>query len=464
MSKYKKLFKNSVIFAIANLGTKIMTVLLVPFYTYVLSTEQYGTVDMIITTISLLLPVVSLSIFDSVLRFGMDRRYKKNTILTSSIIIMIIGFTISMIFIPIISFVEDVSSYILLFYLILIAQGLNSIFSQFVRANGDIKLFAANGVLNTFITLFFNIILLVGYDMGISGYLISILIANIISCIFLIICGKIYKYFRLKYYSASITKEMLKYSIPLIPNSLMWWIMNVSDRYVITMVLGISANGIYAVANKIPSLLNILNSIFFQAWQMSAIEEGNSEKKDEFFSNVFNTFASIMLIGTSLILVVIKFVINIFLSVDFRDAWKFVPFLLLGVVFSSFSGFLGTNYIAMKKTSGVFKTSIIGAAINIILNIVFVPLIGMNAAAISTMISFLIVWILRIHDTKNFVNIKLDIKGILIMLIIISIQIIVLYSNIKYEVLIQTMFFIIIIVINYTNIRLLLKNRMNNIK
>ena len=148
--------------------------------------------------------------------------------------------------------------------------------------------------------------------------------------------------------------------------------MNASDRYAINIFLGISANGIYAIANKVPTILNMLYSIFSQAWQLSAIEEADNKNKSQFYTNVFNIFSLVMLIGTSCILVIIRPIIETFLADAYRDSWKYVPFLLLSVVFTSFSAFLGTNYIAMKETKGVFKTSLVGAIVNIILNILLI--------------------------------------------------------------------------------------------
>ena len=369
MSSYKKLLKNSSIFAIANLGTKIISLLLVPYYTFVLSAQEYGSVDLIVTTISLIIPIITLSIFDSVLRFAMDMLDKREDIFISAFMVMIIGFILSALLLPLFKLIPSIYEYIGLFYSIIVIQSIHILLSNFIRAIGKIKLFALDGVFNTIILLTSNVILLTVFKYGVKGYLISILISHIMSCIFIVLFGKILNYIKFSKYNKNIVKEMLLYSIPLIPNALMWWIMNVSDRYIITIFLGYTANGLYAVANKIPSLLNIVNNIFFQAWQLSAIEESNSKTKSNFYTNVFNIFATTMLLVTSILVLMIKPLIKLIVSSEYKECWKYAPFLLLGIVFSSFSSFLGTNYIAMKKTNGVFKTSIIGAIINIILNI-----------------------------------------------------------------------------------------------
>ena len=457
VSSYKKLLKNSSIFAIANLGTKIISLLLVPYYTFVLSTEEYGSVDLIVTTISLIIPIITLSIFDSVLRFAMDMIDKREEIFSSAFIAMIIGFILSLLLLPLVKLIPSIYKYVGLFYSIILIQSIHILLSNFIRAIGKIKLFALDGVFNTIVLLTSNIILLTVFNYGIKGYLISILVSHIMSCMFILLFGKVLSYIKFNKYDNNIIKEMLLYSIPLIPNALMWWVMNVSDRYIITIFLGYTANGLYAIANKIPGLLNIVNSIFFQAWQLSAIEESNSKTKSNFYTNVFNIFATTMLLVTSILVLIIKPMIRLMVSSEYQECWKYTPFLLLGIVFSSFSSFLGTNYIAMKKTNGVFKTSIIGAIINIILNIITIPIIGINGAAISTMISFLVVWILRIKDTKEYVNISINKRGIVNTLFIIGIQISVLFVEIKFDIFIQLILFIIIILININYIKQLVK-------
>ncbi|MCF7623646.1 MULTISPECIES: oligosaccharide flippase family protein [Bacillaceae] len=453
MNNYKKLVNNSLIFAVGNLGTKLIVFFLVPLYTYYLTKTEFGMVDLLTSTLSFLMPIFSLCIFDSVLRFAMDNNYDKQAVLANSLVVTFIGFVLSFLIYPILIYILPFDDFILYFYLLLFVQSINTILTQYVRAIGMVKLFACSGLINAFILLVCNIFLLMLFPMGIVGYLFSLVIANIFSSLFVIIGGKVQNDFNVKKINIKLTKEMLLYSIPLIPNALMWWIMGLSDRFIITYFLGLSANGLYAVANKIPSILNIINSIFFQAWQMSAIEEVDSKDKSKFFSNVFNVFSIAMLVSTSLLLILLKIIMKFFVADNYFDAWQYVPFLLLGVVFSSFSGFLGTNYIAAKKTSGVFKTSVIGAIINIVANVILIPIIGINGASIGTMLSFAVIWLLRIKDTREFVKVEINIKKMVFTLIALIVQIGLLYMNLAFECLFQIIIFIIIILINQNEMK-----------
>jgi len=452
MNIYKKLINNSIIFAIGNLGSKLIVILLVPLYTYYLTTSEFGLVDLVTITASLLIPIFSMCIFDATLRFVMDKKYDEHIVLINSLVVIFIGFILLCAIYPALIIFLPFDDYILYFYLLVLFQAIYTTLTQYIRAKGMIRLFAISGIINSFILLVCNLLFLALFQAGIVGYLISFIISYIVSSLLIIIRGKIQLGFNVRKINIKLLKEMLIYSIPLIPNALMWWIMSFSDRYLITLFLGLSANGLYAVANKIPSILTIINSVFFQAWQMSAIEEAESKNKNQFFSNVFNVFSIVMLISTSLIIVHLKFMMELFVADTYSEAWKYVPFLLLGVVFSSFSSFLGTNYIAARKTSGVFKTSVIGAVINIVVTIALIPILGINGAAIGTMICFAVIWILRILDTRQFVNIKFNLRNLILTFMIIFIQIIVLYLNFQNEYLIQISLLIIIILINFREI------------
>lgn len=459
MSTYKKLIGNSFIFAVGNLGSKLISIILVPLYTYYLTTSEYGTVDLITTTASLLLPIISLSVFDAVLRFTMDKSQPNDSVFTNAVAVTFIGSLIAILSYPILSYLNVFGDLLIFMYVILIFQAFQSLLSQFVRAIGKIKIFALNGIIMTIVTAVMNIILLAYLDMGIRGYLLATIFSNLVSIIYLTIVGKTYKFINFKKINKKLTKKMFIYCIPLIPNALMWWVINASSRYFILFFVGASANGLFAVANKIPSLLSILNQIFSQAWQLSAIEEFNSKNKSEFYSEVFNYFSMFMCLGTSVILVVIKIAMDFAVAPEFYKAWEYVPFLLLGVVFSSFSSFLGTNYIAAKKTGGVFRTSIIGGIVNIVSNLIFIPWIGTNGASISTMVSFFVIWVIRIYDTKQFINMKLNLKILITNILIIAVQIGFLYLSLNtvIELTIEGLLFIILLIVNKSLFKLIIQ-------
>ena len=257
--------------------------------------------------------------------------------------------------------------------------------------------------------------------MKVEGYLLSMIVSEIVSFFFLFIKVKLWKYISFRP-NREILKEMIIYSLPLMPSSLAWWVMNASDKYMLIAFIGIQANGLYAVAHKLPTLINLCNSLFFQAWQLSAVEESDSNSKQTFYTNVFNTLAMVLLIVCSVLLLIMKPLMHVLVSSDYGEAWKLTPFLVISMVFSAFSSFIGTNYTVTKKTGGALKTTIIGALVNVVLNYFLIKAWGINGAALATMVSFFVMWIVRAIDTREFIKIKYQYTKMVISLVAIFVQ------------------------------------------
>lgn len=451
MNAYKKLINNSALFAIGNLGSKLVSFLLVPLYSYYLSTAEYGSIDLLMTTINLLIPIVSLSAFDAVLRFTMEKGTSREEILTNSLFIAMSGFAISIVFFPLIATFIGNKSLIIPLYVILIVQIIERIFAQYARGIGLIKIYAIYGILSAFLLSIFNIIFVVFLELGIFGYIYSIILTSLLAILFLGVNTKIYSVIKFNSLSKIIMKKLLSYAAPLIPNSLMWWLINASGRYFITFFLGMSFNGLYAVASKIPAIINIANQVFTQAWQLSAIEEYDKKDSEHFNSKVFSVLQFLLFTVTSIIIAIIKPFFSL-LDSSYFVAWKVVPLLILSTVFSSFSGFIGANYVAAKSTIGVFKTSVYGGIISLVLNYILIPRYGLVGAGLSSMISFFITFYIRYQDTQKFVSLRIDWFKMIGSLIIIFIQTIFLYLNIApnviLELLSQLIFIIALLIFN----------------
>lgn len=408
MNKYKRLISNSLIFAVGNFGSKILLLLLVPFYTFQLTTNEYGTADLITTTVNMLLPIISLSIYEATLRFTIGEKLNiQYSTLKNSFLLNIVTSFIFYLVMTILNLIIHIPYYEFM-VIIVVLQSFQNILAQYVRAINKIKLYAMNGILISLILSISNIIFLKFLNYGIMGYLLSIVISNLVSITFILI------FLNLDFISImkssinwNLLKRMLVYSIPLIPNAFMWWLMNASSRYFILFYLGSDANGLFAVASKIPSVLSMVQTVFFQAWQLSAIEEYESNNKEEFYSSIFYWLSTIMIMSTSVLILFLKPIINVFMSNSYELSWQPVPFLLIGLIFSSFSSFFGTFYIAAKKTTGVMSTSIIGGIVSLVLNFILIRYFGLIGAGISTLISFLLIWILRVRDTRSFFNVNI---------------------------------------------------------
>lgn len=451
MNKYKKLFDNSIIFTIGNFGSKIISILMVPLYTSKLSTQQYGMIDLISTTINLLIPLLTFEIGQGVLRYVIEMKSIKNrNILFSTSFVHLIILSIAIIIIgPFIISNTYFKEFSIYFLLLLVFMIQNLYFQNLIRGLGFTKEFAINGVLTTLFIVILNIISLIWLNLGIEGYLISLIISYFLSNIYLYYTSKKLLEFKFSLYDKLTLKMIFEYSIPLMPNGIMWWLINGSTRYIILFFLGTSVNGLFAVATKLPNLITTISNIFMQAWQLSSFEEYESSDKDMFYSNVFNVLSLVLFISGSTLLIILKPIIGEFISTNYFNSWKMVPALIFGVIFQCLSGFLGTNYTAAKQTIGAFTTSIIGGVSSLIINYFFIKYGGANYTGIGTALSFLIMFIYRYFDTKKYVDIRFNYVTFITSLILLILQVISLFIfNSWLSICFGVLFLLLIIIIN----------------
>lgn len=432
--KYKKLGKNSLIFTVGNISSAAISFLMLPLFTHLLSTEEYGLIDFINITITLLIPLVSFNIIEAIIRFGLDRNYDNKRVFSTSIgiflfmfvIVSIVGISLNSLF----HFKFDIKLIILILFFVTIYR----IIHEFTRAINQLKLYVIADILYSLLFATLNIILIAYYKFGIEGYFISYISAHIICTVILLIFGRIYKYFSFTFFDLKYTKEFIKFCLPLIPNSISWWATNVSDRYLIVYFSGLSSLGVYSVANKIPQLLSNFYNIFAKAWQISSVQEFNNNNTNIFYTSVFNSLTRFIFLLTILINVFLNVIVHFFIGKEYKDVIYFIPILVLGFSFYIFSNFLGTIYTASKTTNGALKTTLVSAVVNISANLLLIPKIGAIAAAFSTFLSYFILFFYRYMDTKKIIFIKIEKGNFILSILIILLQVYIIYNfeNIYY--------------------------------
>jgi len=423
LSQYKKLATNTFIFALGNLGSKAISFLLLPLFTHYMLPEHYGKLDVINTTLSLFLPFLSLGISEAVLRFSVN---ESDTLKTKNVLgnAVTLTFLSTFALLPlyfILSKMEAIKYYYFYFSALYLLSLLNINLRQFLRGVEKLIVYVLSDIISTITYVCFNIIFLVFLKMGLEGCLISTVLSSVVTLVYIFIAGRVYRYIRFGI-DVQLLKEMLRYSLPLVPNGLMWWIMNVSDRYMLTFFLGYSATGLYSVSAKFPTIISLLYGIFFQAWQLSAMQEFGKEDFEIFFNRVFQIISGGLFIITSWFLVFIKPFMHVIVSVQYFESWKYVPFLLLGAVFSSLASFYGVIYTASKKSSGAMVSTVIGALVNFGINLFLIPVVGIQAASLSTFVAYLVTWLVRIKHVKKLAKIRLMLKNEVVLTILLLFQ------------------------------------------
>lgn len=407
-SRNSYLIKNTMIFTLGNLGSKLISFLLIPLYTNALTTTEYGVVDLIATVGTVAAPVLTLNICESVMRFALDKDANKEKITQIGTNLLLIGMVVGLVIFPICQSFNRISQYSVFVYFYVISLAASQLYLCDLRGKELLVYYSIGNVLHTFFIAALNILFLVVFKGGIEGYLNAYIIANILTATYALIMGKGYRSFSFSGVDKKLLQRMIRYSIVLIPNSFMWWIMNSSDRVMVSSMVGIAANGIYAVSYKLPTLVSTLTTIFNQAWSYSAIREEGTEDENEYNNKIFRTLIGIvMLIGIGLITFMKPF-LSIYVAKEYYVAWKYTPFLTVGCVYLTLATFMATSYTVHKDSFGYLFSGMFGAIFNIVMNLALIPLIGVYGAAIATCISYMLVFVFRLFHTRKYIryNIK----------------------------------------------------------
>ena len=429
MNPYQTLISNTALFGISTFGSKFLSFLLTPFYTRILSSAEYGVTDLLIQTGNLLIPLASVGIANGVIRFGLERSSDKRGVFTTGLLTTLAGFLVLLLLSPLLERITFLSGYLWLLLLYVLMANLHALCNQFARAMGHVRVFALSGVICTLLTIFFNILLLAVFQMGITGYILANVLADALSTIFVFLSARQWRYLRLAALSRSGAAQMLRYSAPLVPSTLCSWIINISDRYLIALLVSSAANGIYAVGNKLPNVLMTVSSIFTSAWQLSALAEQPRAEKERFFSNVFSVYSAIAFAAASAVILTARLSTRILAASDYYGAWQYVPVLTLATTFACLGSFLSSIYMVEQRSTATLVTTLLGAAANVVGNYFLIQLWGPMGAALSTLGSYVLIFAVRAVHTRSMLRIHWDVRRFLPSVLLLGAQCLLMERN-----------------------------------
>ncbi|MBQ8781816.1 MAG: polysaccharide biosynthesis protein [Oscillospiraceae bacterium] len=453
MNKYKKLAGNTLIFALGSFGTKLLSFIMIRFYTGCMTTDQFGDADILYQTGNLIYPIITLSMADALIRFGLDKAYDKKKIYTAAVTATLGGTVLLAIFMPLICTVEFYKSYGVLLYVFCFFSAFKQLTASFIRARGLVKLYAVDGIMSMLINVISNIVLLRFFNMGVTGYILSIIISDVLSLAGLVVIAELYKFVDFKLLNKQLLKEMIKYSAPLIPTYILWWVTSASDRWFVKAMVSDHDNGIYSAAYKIPSLLLFVTTIFYQAWQMSAIENKDDNGLAKFYSRVYSAYSSLLFIAAAGLIMLVKPLSQILLDNDpeknYLFSFHYTPILIIAMVFQCLCQFLSSIYNVRKKSANSFYTSSVAAVVNIILNMLLIPNLKVYGAAIATAAAYFACYMVRIFDTRSYIKFKVSYFKLFVNLVVICYMALVAITEPKMQYLQLISLFIITVIFNF---------------
>ena len=409
-SKTSYLSKNLVLLSLSTFVPKLLSLVLIPIYANYLTQAEYGVADLIETTVSLLVPVFTMTIYDAVLRFSMNKDYDQSEVFTNAIKIVFAGtalvgaaaFVVSRFHIEAIT-----NTYLIIVVVSFFFCGMYNVVTRFCRAIDKVKLIALSGGINSTILLVCNILFLVVFGWGLNGYLLVHILASALPFLMCFFGARLYRYLKPKRAKALMAR-MIAFSAPMIFSAIAWWINNASDRYILTWMCGVAVSGVFAFSNKIPSLLSLVQTVFNQAWSISAIAEFDPEDEDGFLGNVYTSLVAVMALACSFLMIVNLPLAKVLYGTEFFEAWKYVPPLLAAAFFNALALYMDGLFLAVSQTKTISACTVLGAVVNTVLNFLLIYFWGAYGAALATMIGFGVGYLVRAFLLKKYVRLKVN--------------------------------------------------------
>lgn len=412
-NKYKRLFKNTLWTLVGNTGSKILAFLLLPLYTRWLGTAGFGLSDLITTYSTMLVGILTLCVADGIFIFTKNkeleeqRQYFSSTLKFSFLLFlfwMVVFCSLQLLFESLIIH-NAFADHLWLILGMVFSTFLQNYTQQFILSLEKMKVYSLTGIVLCITTFLLSWLLIP--RMGVKGYVFSIILANIVTSLFSFVFSKSWRFVQIKGFHFDKTKELLGYSIPLIPNAIMWWLVQALNRPIMESNLGYSAIGIYAVANKFPGVITMVFSLFMVSWNISVFEEYGKPTFEKFYAKIFRLLFLVVISGTLLLCLSSQLIVHVFAAPEFTEAWKFMIILMIGAAISCLSSFWGTVFGVVKQSKYFFFSSVWGALSSIVANILLIPTFGLYGASISVVISFLVMALSRYAYSRKYVSAKL---------------------------------------------------------
>lgn len=445
----KQLYKNTGILALGTLCSRAFQFLLLPLYTNVFSTEDYGGIDLLTTVASLIIPIITLQMSAGVFRFAIDCKDEndKGKIISTSFFAEVFSLVLSINVILVINSFVPIE-HCSLFLLFIVANVYSDYVQNVIRGLGNNLIYSILSFITIAVSVLLNVLFILGFKMDASSILLASSISSFLGAIWATLKLKIWKYIKLHNLSKKIFKELIQYCLPLIPNAVSWWIANASDRLLIRIFLGASFNGVYAAANKIPALYTTIFNVFNLAWSEAVSRGSNNATQEQFVNQMLEKFIRMFGCICLGIIASISVFFNILIGSQYSDAYNHIWILMIAIFVNSICSVFGGIFTAFKKSKIIGSSTILGALINCVINILLISQMGMYAASISTLVSYIVILIVRYRFSKNLIVIKWPYKFLIKLLIATTIISIIYFKGNIYSRLIGLILLMIWSVIN----------------
>lgn len=425
MNKHTRLIRDMGIFALGSLGSKLILFLMVPLYTNYMTTEQYGISDLVSTLAELLTPFVSLVIFDAVQRFALAKDECREDVLLAGLVVASAGAAVTLALTPLLSLYHPIAKWKWFLSVYVILTMFSNVEKNYLKAKDMNRLFASLSIVQTAALASCNVLFIARCGMGVFGYLLSTCIACLVPVVGPFLFGGLTHDLRVASLDWLLVRRMIGFSAPLVLNNVSWWAIHSFDKVLIESSIGASELGVYTVATKMPSMINVLTSIFSQAWGIASVREYESSNDNDYYATVAKTLSCVVFGITIGLVAIIRPFMSLYVGEAFSDAWRYVPLLLLSAALYSMGSYYGSLYGALKKSANVMVTTVLSAVTCVIITIVMVPHFYIWGAVVGTFVSYSVLLIVRSADIDWIIGIKTIDVSFCLTVILVTIQAIV---------------------------------------
>lgn len=460
MNKEKELVINTAIITFGKICTQLVSFFLLPLYTSVLSTAEYGTVDLVLTYTSLLLPFVTLALEQAIFRFLIDIRADKGKISKYiSTTVFTLSTSVLFVFIILIVAYYTINSILFIYFgLVLIGSVMSAVSLQIVRGLGDNVGYTLGSTISAIVHLLCNVLFLVVLKLRAPGMMLASFVGNLCCSAVLYFRCDFKSYINFRFIDKESFLELCRYSFPLIPNQLSWWALNASDKVIVQLFIGVAGNGLIAVANKFSSVYIQFSNIFNVSWTESVALHIKDTDADVFISKTINTVFRLFLCACCGIIVCMPFIFPVMVNKQYNEAYGLIPIFMLASLFNVIVSLYGVIYVAHRKTVEIAKTAIYAACFNILSHLILIHYVGIYAASFSTLIGYGCMAIYRYFHSRKYIVIKFTPETLLIGALMITLSFVSYYShNIAFQLFSLTIITIMCFILNKNIIVLMLK-------
>lgn len=430
MNKTARFLKTVGVYFAGNVLSKLVTFFLLPLYTSRLSPDQYGSYDVILTVLNLFAPLLFFQVWDGMFRrcFDFDKTQDKYKIISNAFFTCLLGASLYTVVFSTVQLIITIDHfiYILIYGLFF---SLHYFYGYACRSFLNNKLFAFSGLINTIVSASCNVILIVCFGWGVESLYLSPAIGTLVQIIIIELRLKIIVNFRFKHVSRKEIGKMLKFSLPLCVSALSYWLLSGFTKVIITTVLTTYDNGLYAVANKFATMITLLVTVFQYAWNEIAYFMANDENRVNAYNTCVDILLKFVIFGGAAICLFFKIIFPFFINEQYYSALSILPATIIGVMMNSMAGFIGTFFMAEKRTSTVMISTLIAAGVNIILGFAMARYFKLMGATLALSIAFTILLIIRLLQARKNFKVKVSLKSVAMLVIVLALSVTAFYLS-----------------------------------